>query len=346
MSSGTGSGPRILSREEGRPEVGIDRPSGPFLNSCHFVTRSAGRVVHQPVALLLACALLGLLGCASDRSPRSTEDSETSGRIKIVCSPELRVLMDREVDAFRKLYPQAGFEITTGDSREGVAALMSKTVDLVAAARELEPEERGVRVKGGLEIDAYRIAKDAVCVIVHPENPLVSLSVEDLRRIYLGEVKRWQDVRGGRGDIIPVIPPPAGDLMASFVQRVMGGQALFAPAVRADSDSGVTRVVRANPAAIGFTSAVHASDGVKVLRLSALTGLPDWKPDAERVYEGDYPLSRVLNLYVRTSGHKLANGLVTFVCSRDGQQLVHEAGYVPTAVPVRFVRRSPMLGTH
>lgn len=255
-------------------------------------------------------------------------------------------MMDAEVDAFRKLYPTAGFEIVTGDSREGVAALMSQTVDLVAAARELEPEERDVRVKGGLEIEGYRIGKDAICVVVHPDNPLVSLSLEDLRRIYLGEVTRWEEVRSAGGAIVPVIPSPTGDLMESFVQKVMGGQPLFAPAMRAGTDSAVTGVVRANRAAIGFTSGVHATGGVKVLRLSSLTGLPDWKPDAERVYEGDYPLSRVLNLYVRSNGHKLANGLVTFVSSRDGQQLLHEAGFVPTAVPVRFVRRSPMLGTH
>jgi ABC-type phosphate transport system substrate-binding protein len=126
----------------------------------------------------------------------------------------------------------------------------------------------------------------------------------------------------------------------------MGGQAPTAPAVRAETDSQVTRIVSANPNAIGFVSAVHIGHGVKVLRLSSITGLPDWKPDPERVYAGEYPLSRVLNLYVRSRGPKLANGLITFIMSRDGQKLVHEAGFVPTSVPIRFVRRSPMLGTH
>lgn len=254
--------------------------------------------------------------------------------------------MDREVESFRTQYPAAGIEMSSGDSREGVAALMSRTADLVVAAREIEPEERNVVVKGGMEIEGYRFAKDAVCVIVHPENPLVSLSLEDLRRVYLGEVTGWAQLRGAGGEIVPVIPPPAGDLMLAFVQRVMGGRAPTAPAVRAESDSAVARIVRANPKAIGFVSAIHAGSGVKVLRLSSLTGLPDWKPDPERVHAGDYPLSRTLNLYVRERGPKLANGLITYIMSRDGQSLVHEAGFVPTAVPVRFVRRSPMLGTH
>jgi phosphate transport system substrate-binding protein len=255
-------------------------------------------------------------------------------------------MMDREVESFRSLYPKAGIELAFGQSREGVAALMSRTADLVVAARELEPEERSVVVKGGMEIEGFRVGKDAICVIVNPANPLLSISLDDLRRIFLREARNWPDVRGRGGPIVPVIPPPAGDLMTAFVQRVMGGKSPTAPSVRAESDSDVVRIVAANPAAIGFVSSVHLGETVKVLRLSALTGLPDWKPDAERVYKGDYPLSRVINLYVRSRGPKLANGFVTFVSSRDGQEIVHEAGFVPTAVPVRFVRRSPMLGSH
>lgn len=254
--------------------------------------------------------------------------------------------MDREIEAFRQLYPQAGVDVTPGGSREGVAALMSQTADLVVAARELEPEERSVVIKGGMEIEGYRFAKDAICVVVNPANPMVSLSVEDLRRIYRGEARQWTDVHGRGGAIVPIVPPLDGDLMTSFLQRVMGGEAPLAPALRADTDSAVTGLVRSHAGAVGFVSSVHVSPGVKVLRLSSLTGLPDWKPDAERVYRGEYPLSRVLNLYVRSTGPKLANGLITFVATRDGQRIVHEAGFVPTTVPVRFVRRSPMLGTH
>lgn len=320
--------------------------SSRYINLCHFVTWSAGSASLRPASLLLACALLSLPGCASEQTPRRTEDTETSGRIRIVCAPDLQALMGREVESFRIQYPSSQIEMVAGDSREGVAALMSRTADLVVAARELEPEERNVVVKGGMEIEGYGFAKDALCVIVNPRNPILSLSLEDLRRVYLGEVTSWTQLRGSSGDIVPVIPPPASDLMLAFLQRVMGGQAPTAPAVRAETDSGVTRIVSANPNAIGFVSAVHAPRGVKVLRLSSLTGLPDWKPDPERVHAGEYPLARVLNLYVRSRGPKLANGLVTYIMSRDGQRLVHEAGFVPTSVPIRFVRRSPMLGTH
>jgi ABC-type phosphate transport system substrate-binding protein len=85
---------------------------------------------------------------------------------------------------------------------------------------------------------------------------------------------------------------------------------------------------------------------VRVLRLSSLTGLAYWRPDLEAIYRGQYPLTRMFSMYIRTDGPRLAGGFITFVTSRDGQELVERQGLVPTAVPVRFVRRSPMLGTH
>jgi hypothetical protein len=80
--------------------------------------------------------------------------------------------------------------------------------------------------------------------------------------------------------------------------------------------------------------------------ISSLSGLPYWKPDLEAVYQGDYPLTRALSFYVRANGPRVAHGLITYVTSSDGQRIVHEAGLLPTSVPVRFVRRSPLKGAH
>ena len=316
-----------------------------FLHFMHFVNRSAGRSFPLPDPLLVACALLLLSGCTS-RSPRRVEDSETSGRIRIVSVPEGGSLIRREVAAFREQYPDAGFEISIGTSREAVTSLLEQRSDLALVTRELEPEERSVIVKGGMDLEGYRFARDAICVVVNPGNTVGQLGLDDLRRIYLGEAVDWSAFGGKPVRIEPVVCTPGSDLMTSFVQRVMGGVEPTAPALRADSDSEVVARVVAHPGAIGFVSMAWADRGAKALPVSALAGLPAWSADPERVYNGDYPLTRYCNLYVRSHGPRLSGGLVTFISSLPGQKLVHEAGFVPTAVPVRFARRSPMLGTH
>ena len=119
-----------------------------------------------------------------------------------------------------------------------------------------------------------------------------------------------------------------------------------APSLRAESDSQVVSLVRNRPGAVGYVSLAWSDRGARTLRLARLAGLPFWSPDLEAIHDGDYPLSHYMSLFVRSSGPPLANGFITFVTSREGQAIVHERGLLPTAIPIRFVRRSPMQGSH
>jgi phosphate transport system substrate-binding protein len=274
------------------------------------------------------------------------EDTQTSGRISVVVTPEIRPLFEREVQTFEALYPQASITLQTGTTREAVAALLGRQSDLAVVGRELEPEERTVKVKGGMELEGYRFAKDALCVIVHPANPADHVSAEELRQVYLGDATSWDRLGGGKGQVEPVVQPLDGDIGVAFMQSALGGEMPSAPAYRASDDSAVVARVRSTSGAIGFVSSRWADRGAKAVPVSALRGLPAVKADPEAVYKGEYPLTRDFELYVRSNGPRLANGLITYVTSLDGQKLVHEAGWVPTAVPVRFARRSPMLSSH
>lgn len=319
-----------------------------FLSFTHFVNRSAGSHSPWPASLLLCLALGVLPGCGGKPSASSgaVEDTQTSGRIQVVVVPELKAMLEREVEAFTLMYPEAHVDLRVGTSREAVSDLLSKRADLAVVGRELEPEERTVQVEGGMEIEGFRFARDGVCIVVHPTNPLASISLDDLHRIYSDEVHDWRELHVQAGAIEPIVQPAGGDLSMAFGQRVLGGDMPTAPAFRAGDDAEVLARVQRTPGAIGYVSMSSSPEGVKRLRLSALRGLPDWNADAEKVYKGEYPLTRNYSMYVRSAGPDLADGLITFVSSRDGQKLVHEAGAVPITIPVRFARRSPMLGSH
>ena len=274
------------------------------------------------------------------------EDSVTSGRILIVCAAEARSLIGREREAFVEHYPDGTIEVRTGHSRDAIRGLFAAECDLAVITRELEPSERGAASRGGLELEGYRFARDAVVVVVHPGNRVQNLALEQLRQIYDGRTTRWAELGGPNIPVEPVIQAPEADVTEFFVQQVMSGQPIKAHAVYESSDSTVVAAVAARPGAIGYVSLAWAERGAKALHLASLTGLPYYKPDLESVYRGDYPLTRFLNLYVRPDGPRLAGGFITFVTSMDGQRIVRESGLVPTSVPVRFVRRSPMQSTH
>jgi len=274
------------------------------------------------------------------------EDSFTTGRISVVCAPEAYRLIEREANDFQGLYSGARVETEAASSRGAISALFGARADLAVVTRELEPEEREAAVRGGLELGVYVFARDAVVVVVHPGNPVENLGLDDLRRIYLGEVGRWSVMGGDDVPVEPVVQSPDSDIYEYMMQKVMGGQDVTARSIRAVSDSEVVAVVTRNPRAVGYVSLGSVTDAVRPLRLATLAGLPYWKPDLETVYRGEYPLTRYFYLCAREKGPRLASGFITFVTSRDGQRIVQDAGLVPTTVPVRFVRRAPMLGTH
>jgi phosphate transport system substrate-binding protein len=263
-----------------------------------------------------------------------------------VCVRDTRALIERELEAFRTLYPDGVVDLRTGTSRDAVSALFAANADLAIIARELEPEERSAAASVGLELQGYRYARDALVLVVHPDNPVENLAREDLAGIYRGDMKNWTDLGGANGSIVPVVQPPDSDLSLFLMDTVLDGETPGARAVLAANDSAVLARVTSDPQAIGYVSLAGAEGGAKSLRISALTGLSYWKPDLEAVYKGDYPLTRFHNFFVRADGAKLAHGFITFVTSEAGQRLVHETGLVPTTVPVRFVRRSPMKGAH
>jgi phosphate transport system substrate-binding protein len=321
----------------------FDKRHAWFIDFVCFGVLGTGRQV--PARALLPLLTAAWAGCSSPRGPARVEDSLTSGRITVACTREARPVVDRELAAFVKLYPQAEVRVVERTSRDAVRALFAAQCDASVMARDLRPEERGAAARGGLEIEGYRFAKDAIVVVVHPSNPVENLALDDLRRIYEGRIKEWTKLGGSAAGIEPVIPPAESDVTEFLVERVMGGEPIRAPVLYESSDSGVVAAVARRTHALGFVS-MTAGPEVKRLRLSGLAGLPYWTPDLEAVHRGDYPLTRYLNFYLRPSGPRLASGLITFVTSIDGQRIVRETGLVPTSVPVRFVRRSAMRSGH
>ena len=274
------------------------------------------------------------------------EDSLTSGRIRVVCAPEARDLMAGEVSAFEALYPQAKIELVAGTSRDAKSALFGARADLAIITTELTPEERAAAVRGRLALEGYRFARDAVVLVTHPSNPVENVAIDRVRKVYAGEITSWSGLGGDERGIEPVVQPPGSDITTFVVEEIMTGQPIRVRALYAENDSDVVAKVARTPGSLGYVSLGARTDQVKVLRVAPLSGLPYWKPDLEAVYKDEYPLTRFFSLYIRNDGPRLANGLITFVTSQDGQAIVHQHGLVPTAVPVRFVRRSPMLGEH
>lgn len=317
----------------------------------HFVFRGPGRSrpALAPGWGVALAALLSLpVGCARREAAVPVEDTETSGRISIAASPDLLELVGALADGFRSSHPRATLGLGEAmPSNRVVAELLAGRADVAVVGRELEAEEREMARRAGIEVEGHRVAQDGLCLVVHADNPVQNVTVSEVQRIWANEIRDWRALGGRDERILPVLPPLYADLARAFVQRVMAGERLRAASLVELSDSAVAQRVARTAGAIGLVPLrLAAASGVRALRVASIEGAAYVEPDMETVHDGGYPLASFVHVYVRTRRPRLAGGFVTYAASQPGQELVLAGGRIPTSVPLRFVRRSPMLGSH
>ena len=316
----------------------------------HFVFRGPGSRPAQALGLgvPLATLLLGIGGCAPRQPSGGVEDTETSGRITITTSSDLHGLVGEIVAGFRESHPQATFVLEEPlPSSRVIAELLAGRSDVAVVGRDLEPEEREAARRAGIEVEGHRVAQEGQCLVVREENAVENITVDEVRRIWSGELGEWSALGGREQRVLPVLPALHSDLVRAFAQRVMAGEPMRAASLVEPTDSAVVARVSATPGAIGVVPLRLASfAGLRALHVSPLEGLAYVEPDMESVHDGTYPLQYFIHVYVRTRRPRLAGGFVTYVASQPGQERVLASGRIPTSVPLRFVRRSPMLGSH
>jgi len=211
-----------------------------------------------------------------------------------------------------------------GGATKGIRNAVKGQIDIGGACRPIiegHPEERS----------AYQVpvAWDALVVIVHPKNPVKSISVRELQRIYLGKINNWKQLGGWdhpielyvrRGKISGVGRTLRELVFANFQQEFPGAKHI----VR--SSGPVEKGVQSNIYGIGTTGISSAKRRkVKMLQLNGKS------PTYENIKSGSYVLYRPLYLVTRgqQSADKKVKEFITFALSRQGREVIRKAGSVP-----------------
>ena len=130
----------------------------------------------------------GYIEGSADSSPY-VQEKEVSGTISIVGSTSVTPVMEAITEAYKKLQPNVSIDITSNGSSAGMTAAMEESADIGMASRELKDEEEA-------QLSHQALAIDGIAVIVHPDNPLETLSMEEVRQIFTGEQTKWTEFSG------------------------------------------------------------------------------------------------------------------------------------------------------
>ncbi|MBK3871532.1 substrate-binding domain-containing protein [Stutzerimonas frequens] len=229
----------------------------------------------------------------------------------------------------------------------GFAGLKDGTADLAAASRPIKQSEaQSLAALGDMRSAESEqvIAIDGLAVIVHPDNPVQSLSVEQVARLFSGEIANWRELGGANAAVELHARDDQSGTYDTFKELVLGsqGKTLATNATRYESNDALSLAVSRRSGAIGFVGLASVGKS-KALAITDGDSQP-MPPTTALVATEDYPLSRRLFLYADPQKQsKWTREFLTFVHSPAGQAIVEKSGYVAQAItPIRLPAQAAM----
>lgn len=240
-------------------------------------------------------------------------------------------------EKYQDMHPEVSISVTGGGSGTGIAALISNTVDIANASRQIKPEEIKEAEANGVTPKEFVIARDAIAVIVNPNNPVQHLSLQQISDIYTGKITNWSEVGGENRPIVKLSRESNSGTHVYFLEAVIRlgnskDKTIFsADTLLLPSSEGIISEVRDNPNAIGYDGLGYVTPEVKVIAVSGKDGGDYVMPSVESVNSGAYPIARDLYMYTNGEPKGAVKEYLDWIYSADAQEIVRELGFVPVA---------------
>jgi len=282
--------------------------------------------------LFLGLCLL-LAGCAADSGNPTPELS--SVYIQNKGSDTIVNLALAWAERYQTLQPDVRLSVTGGGSGTGITSLINGTVDIANASRAIKQEEIEAAEANGIEPVEHVIARDAIAVIVNPQNPVDELTLDQISRIYKGEITNWQEVGGENRPIVRLSRETNSGTHVYFLEAVVrlgnsNDKTIFSPlTLLLPSSEGIISEVSSNPNAIGYDGLGYVTEEVKMIAVSPGKGQPYVLPSIQSVNDQTYPIARDLYMYSRQDSSQAVLDFLDWILSVEAQQIVADLGFVP-----------------
>jgi len=252
---------------------------------------------------LLFLVLLAFSGC-----------QRTQGGLSVVGSTSVEPFAEALAEEFMNQHPREKIFVQGGGSSAGIQAVRTGAAEVGMSSRNL--------MKGESDLISIPIIYDAIAVIVHRENPLGDLTLDQIRKIFSGEFTRWSEM-GGKDKIITLVTREEGSgTREAFQTLIMGKKEISLGALVQDSNGAIRQVVSDDRNAIGYISLGLVNDRVKAVKIEGI------EPSVENIREQRYKIVRPF-LFVFTSEPRgMAKEFLDYILSPAGQNLLVHEGLV------------------
>ena len=213
-------------------------------------------------ALLVTMVGATFVGCGSKGEDNNTASNKDAVTISISGSTSVGPLMEKVQEKYEEENSNVTLEIQQNGSGAGIKDVVSGISEIGMSSRELKDEEKQ-QVKG------TTIAYDGIALLVNPANTVKNISLEDVKKVYTGEITNWKDL-GGEDTPIVVISREEGSGTRDAFQEIVGyeSEELTKDATISDGSGAVKTTVAGNKNAIGFASFEYIDNTVAALSVN------------------------------------------------------------------------------
>ena len=274
----------------------------------------------------LFLALLVMMSLVACSGKTSTDDENVNGgstttETKTV-STDGSTSMEKVIGALGESFMAnnegVNFTYNPTGSGSGITAVSEGRCDIGLSSRALKDEEKA---NGIVETV---LAYDGIAIIVNNDNPVTNISLEDLTKVYTGEITNWKDLGGNDGEIV-LIGRQAGSGTRDGFETITNTKDLCKYRQELTSTGDVITTVSTNPDAIGYASLASVKDSVKALTVDGVTATE------ATIKDGSYPIQRPFVLVTKdgVTLSETAQSFYDYATSADVSEIITAAGCVP-----------------
>ena len=274
--------------------------------------------------MLTALLALSLVACGSESKTDDTKTDDQPAALTGTVSTDGSTSMEKVIGALSESFMAQNSGVTVNynptGSGSGITAVQEGTCDIGLSSRALKDEEKSAGLKETV------LAYDGIAIIVHPDNPVSDLSVEQLAKLYTGEITNWKDVGGNDAEVVLIGREAASGTRDGF-ESITGTKDKCQYRQELTSTGDVITAVSQNPDAIGYASLASVKDSVKALNVDGVT------PSEATIKDGSYKVQRPFVL-VTMAGKELspaAQAFFDYAISSDAASIIAKAGAVAVA---------------
>lgn len=274
----------------------------------------------------LCLALLVMMSLVACSGKTSTDDENVNGgstttETKTVStdgSTSMEKVIGALGESFMKNNEGVNFTYNPTGSGSGITAVSEGRCDIGLSSRALKDEEKA----NGL-VETV-LAYDGIAIIVNNDNPVTNISLEDLTKVYTGEITNWKDLGGSDGEIVLIGREAGGGTRDGF-ETITNTKDNCKYRQELTSTGDVITTVSTNPDAIGYASLASVKDSVKALTVDGVTATE------ATIKDGSYPIQRPFVLVTKSGVtlSKTAQSFYDFATSSDANEIITVAGCVP-----------------